>query len=253
LLLERDGFSRRLTAATCDELAEAAALLIALLLNPALQLPKESAAEPPEEARAKPPKAPPAKPSSTPRATTDDTSSHPRKKADTPPRGALGIGVLTEAQLEGGPFVLTSAHAAYLGDAWTVRARFVVSPVVGVVTRGGEQLERGAALVGLDGCWAKRGHVPQWLGVPRWELCLAAEAGALHWRARDTSPPSSAWSPVTRALTLVRFASRRGPFEAWGEAGVGATVWAPEVNVEAARVFSEGWLARLGLGLGIVW
>jgi hypothetical protein len=253
LLLLRDGFSRRLTAATCDELAEAAALLIALLLNPALRLPEESAAEPPEDAQAKPPKAPPAKHGSPPRAAPDDTSSPPRAKTDSPPRGALGIGVLTEAQLEGGPFVLASAEAAYLGDAWTARARLVVSPVPAVVTRAGEQLERGAALVGLDGCWARNSHFPQWLGVPRWEVCLAAEAGALHWRARDTSAPSSASSPVARALTLVRFASRRGPLEAWGEAGVGATVWAPEVNVEAARVFSEGWLGRLGVGLGIVW
>jgi len=195
---------RQFRAVSCEELAEATAVLLAITLDPSLS---EAIPDPPDRAvreTVPPPPAPLVIPTPTARPTGGAESPSPPPPEslidESPPASSPKPRGTTKRPAEillgiqggmdyGGLSVATGAIRASLGLAWKqarldVQGTYLTPRLLVEADGMGVLYQLGTA--GLRGCWCKR-FSPRWTLLP----CGGAEAGVLRIDTRGIAPPQT--------------------------------------------------------------
>jgi hypothetical protein len=188
---------RALQAATCVELADATAVILALAINPALEMPTSAppAAEPPEPVPPEPTSPEPTSPEPTPPPEPPSEPDAPSldRSATTGARWALGLGAVLDTNVITVPtFGLESELALTIGN---VRAslRIGFHPPHHRTASGGSLAQGGAVMLGTAGLRACRPFRPS----RRTSLgpCVGLAAGFSRARGYGVTEPSTALAP----------------------------------------------------------
>jgi hypothetical protein len=231
------GSSRRqVEASSCAELGRAAALFLALLVDPLRR-----------EAAEAPPSPPPRLVPSEPRAAAPSAAPPPRPAPEPEPaRWALGIGAGLDYGTLRAPVVLGALGASVSVGSWEVNAYGWLGSKHTRRLRSGVGAELVPGVGILEGCYAHGFGSTFRLGP-----CLAGEFGVLRGRATGVDHPRSGYWPWIGLDATVAFTVLVGRHvELRGAAGGALPLYRPAFSVAGEQVTEPG-LALRASALGL--
>ena len=243
---------------SCGSLEEAAALLLAIALEPRLAdehldaglgataEPTQVNVPPPRPDVTRGPEPLPPRPTRAPSVSVVSLEVDPPARSEEPPVPialTLGVGAGGEWGLIRQPMLALRGDVGVAGDAWRIEAQGrYLAPRRRVEGDAAVLLQAGTA--GLRGCWTPDVH---WA---RLALCGGGEAGGMRAETRNVAPAGRRVGPLGGFNGALEVSRTLGAVELWGGVDAFVPVQANRVKVDGDLVFAPAPISpRLTVGV----